>query len=269
MPIGVKNDLKMLWEVGHANVAEGESLHCSYDNQTCYRALNVPVIFDISSNEGYTSGYQNLTIHGYGFNSENINITVDGVDCVVKNYRIDTVSCEVQPRWAPSDLNQTYMGSHGLRRKFWNQTDLSWNRMSSRAHDSEHLLTSFEIQTNVGDRHGSEIEGWFIAPETASYRFYMSCDDNCNLKMGLNTSDPFTLTDLIDRWSWTYHRNNFKLKTGYHMDYKSYQWVNLTKGEKYYMYTKHYEGTGGDNLALAVEINQTAMTGHHHSIKEV
>jgi len=67
MTIGVKNDLKMLWEVGWANVAPGKSLHCSYDNQTCYRALNVPVIFDMSSHVGYTSGYQILTINGFGF----------------------------------------------------------------------------------------------------------------------------------------------------------------------------------------------------------
>ena len=115
MPIGIKHDLKMLWEVGWANVAQGESLHCTYDNQTCYKALNVPVIFNMSSHEGYTSGYQNLTIHGYGFDSNNISIAVDGYECIVKSYRMDSVSCEVQPSYAPSDLNQSFEGSYGLR----------------------------------------------------------------------------------------------------------------------------------------------------------
>lgn len=75
----------------------------------------MPVIFNMSSHEGYTSGYQNLTIHGYGFQGANISITVDGIDCLVKNYRVDSVSCEVQPREAPSNMSGHYVGSNGLR----------------------------------------------------------------------------------------------------------------------------------------------------------
>jgi len=49
------------------------------------------------------------------------------------------------------------------------------------------------------------------------------------------------------------------------------EWVNLTKGEKYYMYAKHFETSGGDNFAVGVEIKQTNSTviGHHHAMKEV
>ena len=72
--------------------------------------------------------------------------------------------------------------------------------------------------------------------------------------MGLDPSDPFTLTTMITRWQWNYHRHNFKLMTNWQRDYKS-PWVNLTKGQRYYIKSKHYEGTGGDNMALAVEIN--------------
>jgi len=31
--------------------------------------------------------------------------------------------------------------------------------------------------------------GWFKAPETGNYRFYISCDDLC--KLFLNTDTPF------------------------------------------------------------------------------
>lgn len=83
MPIGHNKDIKMLWEVGYAMVKETEATHCSYDNQTCYQAMNVPVIFNVSSHVGFTSGYQNLTIHGHGFANENISVKVDGVNCPV------------------------------------------------------------------------------------------------------------------------------------------------------------------------------------------
>jgi len=49
-------DVKMLWETGFAKPVAGEIMHCSYDHQTCYQAQTVPVIFDLSSNTGYTSG---------------------------------------------------------------------------------------------------------------------------------------------------------------------------------------------------------------------
>jgi hypothetical protein len=73
----------MLWEVGHAKVSEVQAKHCSYDMSKCYYAMNVPVIFNISSHIGYTSGRQNLTIHGYGFNSPKTTVKVAGVDCKV------------------------------------------------------------------------------------------------------------------------------------------------------------------------------------------
>lgn len=47
------------------------------------------------------------------------------------------------------------------------------------------------------------------------------------------------------------------------------EWVNLTKGEKYYMYAKHFEHYGWDNFAIGVEIKQSSFVGHHHAMKEV
>ena len=47
----------------------------------------------------------------------------------------------------------------------------------------EELVLSFESPPNVGDRFTQLYKGWFVAPETANYRFYMACDDVCNLKL--------------------------------------------------------------------------------------
>lgn len=102
MPVGHSTDIKMLWEIGHAMVQDDEAKQCSYDMSKCYYAMNVPVIFNISSHVGYTSGRQNLTIHGYGFNNPNITVKVAGIDCKVTEYQDDSVSCEVQPASEPS-----------------------------------------------------------------------------------------------------------------------------------------------------------------------
>ena len=77
------HDISMLWETGKAEFMDQEVLHCSYDNQTCYKAKTVPVIFGTSSNSGFKTGGQLLTVKGYGFDSGVINATVDGVTCEV------------------------------------------------------------------------------------------------------------------------------------------------------------------------------------------
>lgn len=36
MPVGHDKDIKMLWEVGYAMVAEQEATHCNYNMTMCY-----------------------------------------------------------------------------------------------------------------------------------------------------------------------------------------------------------------------------------------
>jgi hypothetical protein len=78
VPSGEMLDVSMLWEVGNTYTDSGLMTHCSYDNSTCFKARTVPVIFDISSNTTYTTGGQNLTVTGYGFDSDNIDAKIDG-----------------------------------------------------------------------------------------------------------------------------------------------------------------------------------------------
>jgi hypothetical protein len=153
-----------------------------------------------------------------------------------------------------------------MKRRFYNKTNLNWNRMETLTDDyyTDMLATSFEVPTNQWWKIGNKFFGWFIAPETTSYRFHMNCDDYCDLDMGLNVSDPLNTTKLIERRWVADHRSHWNLIN----DHKS-EWLNLTAGEKYYMYSKHYESHGNDHFVVGVEINQTSMVNHHHSMKEI
>jgi len=81
----------------------------------CYHAMNVPSISNISSHTGYTSGGQNLTVYGHGFNSPNITVFVAGRQCTVTQYQDSSVSCELQASDAPSALSMNQSGSNGIR----------------------------------------------------------------------------------------------------------------------------------------------------------
>lgn len=130
---------------------------------------------------------------------------------------------------------------------------------------NETLYTSLELPTNYIERSANIFLGYFVAPATTQYRFRMACDDYCTLDMGLNTSDPLNTTQVMSRYGWTSRRYTMRLLGA---DTTS-DWLNLTAGEKYYIKSKHYEGGGGDNYVIGVEINNTNMTDHHHAHKEV
>ena len=57
----------------------------------------VPVIFDLSSNLGYTTGGQNLSISGFGFDGGNISVSVAGLPCNVSFYTNTVINCQVSP----------------------------------------------------------------------------------------------------------------------------------------------------------------------------
>jgi len=46
-------------------------------------------------------------------------------------------------------------------------------------------------------------------------------------------------------------------------------WVPLSEGEEYYFEVVTYEGSGGDHMSTAVEIEESEIFGHHHTMKEV
>lgn len=94
----------------------------------------MPVIFDVSSNTGYITGGQNLTVTGYGFNSENIQATVDGVACEITNHHDFSFSCLVASKTNVSVLDDDtyYQGSNGLRREVMNHTTwMDWNNLQN------------------------------------------------------------------------------------------------------------------------------------------
>jgi len=106
----------MEWFTGANTEAPGEIWHCSYNNETCYRAKTVPVIYDISAHTGYTSGGQDLKITGYGFGNGTVKVTVDGVECKVLTTQEESITCLTQSRATASDLEAAHQGTHGLRR---------------------------------------------------------------------------------------------------------------------------------------------------------
>ena len=46
-------------------------------------------------------------------------------------------------------------------------------------------------------------------------------------------------------------------------------WITLQAGQHYFLQAAGMEGNGDDHFSVGLEIEQTAITGHHHAIREV
>jgi hypothetical protein len=80
----------------------------------------------------------------------------------------------------------------------------------------EKLSMSMEVPTNIGSYDNHQMRAWFEAPETTRYRFYMTCDDICDLRFS-SVPDSDSSTDvkvIMTQNSPANYREYFRNRTG-------------------------------------------------------
>jgi hypothetical protein len=97
------------------------------------------------------------------------------------------------------------------------------------------LATSFEAPRNEMNGHwGNRFTGYFKAPISARFRFYMACDDQCKLSFSNETLNPSAKVDIITLNSWSNYRDYLK-DDGSQMS----SWHTLQAGGLYYIEAAH------------------------------
>ena len=117
--------------------------------------------------------------------------------------------------------------------------------------------------------------GWFKAPATGNYRFYVSCDDAC--KLFLDETTPFdaaapvepVMSEKANRSTASEWRHYFMSAEASDSSQHISDWIALTEGEFYRMEGYLLEYSGSDHFTVSVEYEQADTTGHHHANKEV
>jgi len=140
------------------------------------------------------------------------------------------------------------------------------------------LYTTFESGYNNHDRAAEHINGWFKAPKTGNYRFYLASDDQSKLwintanKFDGSKTDAYAMTEIAVRNHWSYAWRNYNLVTTM-PDSSGNKWITnwiaLEKDQFYKVEGFWMEGTGDDYFSVAVEFEQADTAGHHHATKEV
>ena len=98
-----------------------------------------------------------------------------------------------------------YSGQPGLRHAVYESTYyFSYADMPSQTLRSETLLTAVETRESYDDFYGQTISGYFVAPDTADYKFYLACDRTCQLNLSPDSLNPDSKVNQIEMGWQTY-----------------------------------------------------------------
>ena len=217
-------------------------------------------------------------LSGWGLKGDTLNdveVLVDGVPCTVTESTLDTISCTTGEAAQVSNDGVSQPGSPGLTQyKIETGGSPTWAKTGT--YSDPVLQTSFENNKNSYYYDGILSKGWFKAPATGNYRFYISCNEACLLEMdeltpydAASPTEP-TLTNKAQRhWS-TEWRHYFIPPDGVDTvnQYIS-DWVSLTEGEFYKVEGYAMEWSGGDHFTVSVEYEQIDTAGHPQANTEI
>jgi len=104
-------------------------------------------------------------------------------------------------------------------------------------------LNEFRIPINVADDYGVRVRGLLKAPETGTYYFWVTGDDNVELSLSTDAS-PSNKTRIAYHESWSFDGEWNKFST------QKSAAINLVAGQNYYIEALMNERGGGDNLSV-------------------
>ncbi|MCW1923424.1 PA14 domain-containing protein [Luteolibacter arcticus] len=111
---------------------------------------------------------------------------------------------------------------------------------------SENALFTFKSSAGIADNYSDRISGFVVPPVTGSYTFWLACDDDGQLRLSTdeNPANAAQIASVagstgVEAWD-TGASQKSAART-------------LIAGKRYYIETRHREGTGGDHVAVAWE----------------
>ena len=110
---------------------------------------------------------------------DDVKVDIDGVKCKVTSNTQTEIRCVTGETSSVSRTGVSQPGSPGLSQYTYITNDPTWSMRTdgSVTPSGPVLQTAMENILNQLDRDAVASRGWFKAPETGNYRFYISCDD--------------------------------------------------------------------------------------------
>ncbi len=116
----------------------------------------------------------------------------------------------------------------------------------------EYLTRVAEGPRDWNDNYGDRFRGWFIAPMTGNYYFFIASDDGSELWLGTNALAAGRrriayVSGWVNYQSWTSQANQKSAA------------IALSAGQRYFLEALHSEGGGGDHCSVGVQFPSGAL----------
>ncbi|XP_072498533.1 fibrocystin isoform X3 [Notamacropus eugenii] len=216
-------------------------------------------ILSVFPTTGSLGGGTDITITGNFFDCP-AQVTVAGIPCEIKYISSRKIKCTTRPLNQGTKLTSPQPGNRGLLFEAGDVqegTDLSNTSPGYRWQIVPNASSPFGFWSEAGKPFRSRLSGFFVAPETNNYTFWIQADSPASLYFS-QSEDPGTkvkiafiqtgIADWFDSWEMNWHLETWQQKS---------LKLELLGGAKYYLEAEHYGITPSRGMSIGVQIHNT------------
>ncbi|NWQ68655.1 PKHD1 protein, partial [Neopipo cinnamomea] len=209
---------------------------------------------------GSLGGGTDLTVTG-DFFEEPVQVTAAGVPCKVKHVSPQQIRCTTEPV-GKNRTGAPQPGNRGLLFEVWDDaSDLTEAGPGYRWQFVPNASSPVRFLSGAKKSFSSRLHGFFVAPQTNNYTFWIQADSQASLYLSLS-QDPehkvriASLPAGNSEWSENWVKNWSEL-----WQPKS-QKFELTAGSRYYLEALHHGKPPSNGMRVGVQIHNTWLNPH-------
>nr|XP_020849568.1 fibrocystin isoform X3 [Phascolarctos cinereus] len=208
---------------------------------------------------GSLGGGTDITITGDFFDFP-AQVTVADIPCEIKYISPRKIECTTGPLKQGTKLMSPQPGNRGLLFEAGDVQeglDLTNTTPGYRWQIVPNASSPFGFWSEAGQRFRARLSGFFVAPETNNYTFWIQADSPASLYFS-QSEDPGTkvkvafiqagIADWFDSWETNGHLETWQQKS---------LKLKLSGGAKYYLEAEHYGITPSRGMSIGVQIHNT------------
>uniref|UniRef100_A0A8D0L0P7 PKHD1 ciliary IPT domain containing fibrocystin/polyductin n=1 Tax=Strix occidentalis caurina TaxID=311401 RepID=A0A8D0L0P7_STROC len=210
---------------------------------------------------GSLGGGTDLTVTG-DFFEEPVQVTAAGVPCKVKHISPQQIRCTTEPVGKDRRLSGPQPGNRGLLFEVWDDaSDLTEAGPGYRWQFVPNASSPVRFLSRAKKSFSSRLRGFFVAPQTNNYTFWIQADGQATLYLSLS-QDPEHKVSIASlpagnsEWS-----ENWVKSWSEHWQPKS-QKFELTAGSRYYLEALHHGKAPSNGMRVGVQIHNTWLNPH-------